>query len=57
MLTYEDEDFCYPGLSREIRETFVDNMLHASGIDPKARGEITKRIVIPSAAKLRRLRN
>ena len=52
LLTYEDEDFRYPGLAREVRETLVDNMLYASGIDPKTRGEITKRIVIPSESKI-----
>jgi Type IV secretion-system coupling protein DNA-binding domain len=52
LLTYEDEDFRYPSLAREVRETFVDNMLHASGIDPKARAEITKRIIIPSESKI-----
>ncbi len=52
LLTYEDEDFRYPSLAREVRETFVDNMLYASGIDPKARGEITKRLIIPSESKV-----
>jgi Type IV secretion-system coupling protein DNA-binding domain len=51
LLTYEDEDFRYPGLAREVRENLVVNLLNASGIDPKTRGEITKRIIIPSEAK------
>ena len=51
LLTYEDEDIRYPGLAREVREAFVVNMLYASGIDFKTRGEITKRIVIPSEAR------
>ena len=52
LITYEDEDFRYPCLAREVREAFVDNMLHASGIDPKTRAEITKRIIIPSESKI-----
>lgn len=52
LITYEDEDFRYPNLAREVRETFVDNMLHVSGIDPKTRAEITKRIIIPTESKI-----
>ena len=44
LLTYEDDDFRYPNLSRVIREKLLRNFLIASGVDPNARGEIPKRL-------------
>lgn len=52
LLTYEDEDFVYPDLSREVRQQLIDNLLIASGIDPKTRGASPKRLVAPSSAKI-----
>jgi Type IV secretion-system coupling protein DNA-binding domain len=52
LLTYEDEDFIYPNLSRVMREKLIKNLLMASGIDPNTRGEVSKRIVAPSSARL-----
>ena len=52
LLTYEDEDFVYPDLSHEIRQQLVENLLIASGIDPKTREAPSKRIVAPSSAKI-----
>lgn len=52
LLTYEDEDFRYPNLSRVMREKLLRNLLISSGIDPTSRGEVSKRLVIPSNAKV-----
>lgn len=52
LVTYDDEDFRYPGLSREVRETLIENLLRASGIDPQAQGDSSRKLVIPSAAKI-----
>jgi hypothetical protein len=50
LITYGDEDFRYPDLSREVRKQLIDNLLRASGIDPQGRGDARNRLVMPTDA-------
>ena len=49
--TYDDEDLKYPGLSREVREILLENLLRSSGINPHSRNSSTGQVVLPSEAR------
>ena len=49
--TYDDEDLRVPGISREVREVLLENLLRASGINPHSRNPSSRQVILPSEAR------